>query len=392
MSCWRSWPVLALLVALFPGGCRLIAAYDPGTPQDGAHRPTDSAQVDRRADGPTPDAGPGDLSGPDIMEAAAPDSAYDAAPSDLPDSLPLLCTKPSLAGSNPPAGSLYEVALRTDGKFLIAVRFMSPTTWYQTTRNTRNENFRAWKAIPPTQDANSPPLDANRDPSFFDVGSNRYLITANNVGTPGARSLHLFEEYQDPGNARISWVRALLNPITMTDGVGKTIDLDIDGPQVVVLPGNNVLMAHNVTSTKNHNQGQIYLAKPTNSGDLSAWTTKPVFTPSVEGRDDPALSPDGLVLLFSASGDFQSASGDIQNKKDTNGIWVSRRASINDLYFPNPVLLSDVNTAGDDGDPYFASLNASGSISPSYELFFTSDLSPSGAKTLRRVYRTTCGP
>jgi len=294
-----------------------------------------------------PDAAPLD------RDVAAADQAQDSPGDQLaPDTGPprLGCSAPELVGSSPPY-PLYEVALRADGLELIAKK---SGQWYSTKRTAQDQPFADWST--------TALLSGKQDPTFFEIKGIELAIVATSPGTGLPRVLELCTS------------PTTCNALTLKDKSGQTVTDDTDGPSVAVLPGGDLLMAHNI-GPGGSGDGHVYLATPSDPNDLSQpWVTEPAtaLDRAGEAEDDPALSPDGLVIVV----DGNTSSGD-------NDLWVSMRPDLSSP-FPAQVQLTDVNSSADDGSAYLAPLSSSGGKTR-YELFFSSDRNGN-----LEVYRSEC--
>ncbi|MBW2735580.1 MAG: hypothetical protein JRH20_24610 [Deltaproteobacteria bacterium] len=89
---------------------------------------------------------------------------------------------------------------------------------------------------------------------------------------------------------------------------GVPITTELDGPSVAALAGGGLLMAVNSGT-------DVLLAEPLDAQDLlkgwRSWSLPGEVTTTGPEFDDPALSPDGTILILNTDFDF----------------WVSRRAS-----------------------------------------------------------------
>ncbi|MBW2736746.1 MAG: hypothetical protein JRH20_30535 [Deltaproteobacteria bacterium] len=143
---------------------------------------------------------------------------------------------------------------------------------------------------------------------------------------------------------------------------GTPIVTELDGPSVAMIAGGGLLMAFN-------NESEVLLAEPIDLEDLSkgwrSWSLPDEVNAIGLAFDDPALSPDGTVLVLNTGYDF----------------WVSRRSST-DVPFAAPAALAAVNTSFTEHAPYFVE-HPDGRL----ELFFTSD-----REGAFRFYHCMCVP
>jgi hypothetical protein len=247
---------------------------------------------------------------------------------------------------------LSEAALRTSGLTLVA-RTMSLEGW-ETTRPAHDQPFGAW--------TESALLPGGEDPTFFDLYGVERAVVAQAETAGAARHL------------RLCPMAGTCTTLSLLQSSGMPIGEDMDGPSVAALPSGALLMAFDL----NLNMGaetEIYLAQGSAAAPYT-WSALPAVALNQIGvkEDDPALSPDGLVLIF--------------NKETTgmNGdLYVSERASTA-AAFPAPRPLNDVNTTGVEGSAYLAPLlPAKGKTR--YELFLSSDSNTGGAYL---VHRSVC--
>ncbi|MCK5798758.1 MAG: hypothetical protein KAI47_16310 [Deltaproteobacteria bacterium] len=311
------------------------------------------ARADTATDTPFPDLTPHDSAPPDLMP-------HDTGPHDLGPSQSLPCTVPTRVNPQGAPDELEEVALRNDGLTLVVKENLASTIWYQTQRSARGQPFGAWTLA-------TFPATTDQDPTFFlSSSSDKNAIVTRRPASPGPRRLYLC-------TSKTSWsCQAIVVRLATT---GLPLTLDMDGPETVTLPNGTLLMAHNV-GPQGGTSADIYLAHPTTPNNLTDWTTAPVPAlahPTIK-EDDPALSPDGLVIVFYAPG-----------PNTDQDLWVSRRPALS-APFPPPVLLQDVNSTNAEVEPSFAAIPGKPGH---YELFFMSDRA---GNTRTEVYRTTCGP
>jgi hypothetical protein len=259
---------------------------------------------------------------------------------------PVACSTPEKVGNNPPSGA-FETALRIDGLVLYA---KASGSWQITKRSAQDQPFEDWST--------TSVLSGKQDPTFFSIKGIEMAVVAKSPGSGQPRFLELCTF---PFNCQRLTVNYKAD--------GKEVAVDMDGASVAVLADGTVLMAHNI-APGGSNSADVYLATLINTSDITQGfetekldaVNQPSFT-----EDDPALSPDGLVLMFGADGE----------------VWVSERPDVSSS-FPAPRKLTDVNSTSDDSSPYLAPLSPSGG-KPRYELFFSSDRD--GSLT---VFRSEC--
>jgi hypothetical protein len=240
---------------------------------------------------------------------------------------------------------LSEAALRLDGLTLIARDKLE--AGYRTTRPAPDQPFGSW-----TPDTT---LQGGQDPTFFQIQGAEHAVVARGIARDGMRKLELWS-LGGPATAG--------DPLSITHaGSGLSVTEDLDGPSVAVLPGGTLLMAHNFNPAAG--EPDIYLAQTTNTASPSqGWVTAPVTAVNQVGvkEDDPALSPDGLVLVYNKPSNRPNIDGDL---------WVSERASTA-VPFPSPRPLTEVNSTAVEGSAHLAPM-ASAPGQPHLELFFSSE-------------------
>jgi hypothetical protein len=290
-----------------------------------------------------PESSVGDAADSAPLDGPRPDRPADTTPPDTGPPPRLSCGAPELVGSNPP-GDLSEIALRADGLELLA---RSGTT-YSTTRSAPDQPFGDWTA--------SSLAPWWQDTTFFTISGLELAIMARPPTSGAPRRLYLC-------TPPFTSTSSNCTPITVNDKTsGQEITDDMDGASVAVLPSGALLMAHN-TDASGSGGADIHLAEPLDPSDLQqGWNSSPVSGLAQPGykEDDPALSPDGLVLLFGG----QTTAGD-------GDLWVSQRDSLS-AAFPAPEPLANVNSASGEWGPYLAPLPAAGGKTR-MELFFSSD-------------------
>jgi hypothetical protein len=296
-------------------------------------------------------------------DGARPDTAKDAPPADkapLPDLAPdgpvppvLTCKAPALVGASQP-GDMSETALRASGLELVA---SYGGNRYGAKRAAVDQPFGTWSQVTL--------LAGGADPTFFLVKGVEYAVVArSHSGAPRTLELCLVQ------SASCS---KLTVKYAATGATGNEVTEDMDGAQVAITAG-GALMIHNV-GLLGSSDGDVYLASPVDQTDLSkGFTTTRVATMSKPSykEDDPAISPDGLVVLFGGS----TTSNDYD-------LWYAARATTADP-FPAPTQLSSVNSSSDENGPYMAGVTVKGQ--QVLELYFRSNRG-GGA----RIYRAECG-
>ena len=259
-------------------------------------------------------------------------------------------TLPQLSCANPPiliasGPSLLEPALQSDGLRLWAR--IPDTTPYYTERAAVNASFGGWTA--------RGDLAGKEDPTFFTFQGTDLMMQAIRIA--GNRDLELCTVVDFPTRT--------CSPVVLVDTATQTIDsLDTDGPSLIVL-GGVAQMLINVTSSIG--ETDIYQAVPT-SADLLAWTVSPIPSLAQPGiqEDDPALSPDGTITVFSVDGGA--------TKSD---LWVSHKTKSG---WSTPAALSALNTSEAESGPSFGVTSGA-----TLELFFHS--SRSGKD---QIYQAQC--
>jgi len=298
-------------------------------------------EADGAVDGPG-EVGPGDRGAGEALpdDGGVPDAAPPG---------PLTCSNPQLVGTVTGVSHLSEAALRTSGLTLVA-HTMS-LAGFETSRAAHDQPFGAWTA--------SELLPGAEDPTFFDLGGTEHAVVAC-ANASGVRHLEL------------CLLPASCTPMTVKDPSGLAITADVDGPSVAVLGGGALRMAFNLNDAGG--ETSIYLAEASATAPYT-WTAAPATALNVNGakEDDPALSPDGLVLIFNK--ETPGSNGDL---------YVSERASTAQP-FQGLRLLTELNTTGVEGSAFLAPLPpAKGKTR--YELFFSSDAD--GGAYL--VHRSVC--
>jgi hypothetical protein len=250
---------------------------------------------------------------------------------------------------------MYEPTLRTDGLTLVA-RVGGPVTQEPNRaafvlRPATDQPFGAWQG-------SELPLGA-QDPCYFDWNEQERLIAA--LGESPRRHLGLCSP-TDPS--------ATCNAVTVLHTSGAEIADDMDGPSVVDV-GGALLMVFNVRP--GGGLPALYSAKLTNPPDLSTWIATPSGMPDLPDaeEDDPALSPDGTVILFS-----------VWSKASQADIWVAYRENVASS-FSAPKPLPGINSSAEDTEAALYSL-PSGKL----ELFFRTNRPPHGVYP--RIFRSVC--
>jgi hypothetical protein len=289
----------------------------------------------------------GSEGGPGLDAAVTPDESGTSSDTGPPPKL--RCATPQLVGSSYPTVSLSEPGLRTDGLELLA---RGGGSTYSTKRTAADQPFGDWST--------TSLLPGGQDPTFFIFNGGEHAIVSRSQST-GTRRLE---------HCTCTASSCTCAALTITDpSSGQAITDDMDGASVAIT-SNGLLLAHNVSPGVSAS-AEIYLATPDDPGDPSAgWTTSLVSgvnKPNYK-EDDPALSPDGLVLLFGAPGQ----AGDSE-------IWISQRETLS-APFPAPEPLQDVNTTSNEASPYLAPM-----AGKKMELFFRSNRYGS-----TRIYHAVC--
>ena len=261
----------------------------------------------------------------------------------------LVCQAPALAGT-PPSVALTETALRAGGLEVVAEGGGSRQS---AKRSATDQAFGAW--------ATTTDHPSGGDPTFFwHKGVERAVVARSSV-SGGPRHLELCTLPNTCAKLPVK-----------DKASGQEVTLDMDGASVAVT-ASGLLMAHNIGPTGS-SSGDVYLATPVDATDLTkGWETTVVSSMALSGykEDDPALSPDGLVIMFGGL-----------NTAGDNDLWYSARATLTDA-FPAPTQLSAVNSAKSDGNAYLAEVTIKGQAV--LELYFTSDRDGT-----QKVYRSAC--
>jgi hypothetical protein len=290
-----------------------------------------------------------DLAGDDAPppDAATPDSSGPPGT--------LICSPPQLVGTGSPT-YLSEAALRVDRLELVARD--QPGNGYSTTRTSPNHPFGPWTP--------SELLNGWADPTFFAITNAKYAAVAT-ANMSVARQLAVCKI-----DSSSSYTCGMISIEHKQSGLNVTEDMD--GPSVAVLPGGGLLMAHNLTTSAG--EIEIYLAHTSStSSPTQGWVTGPVPAVNQPGvkEDDPALSPDGLVLVYN-----------FPDSSNMGKLWVSERTSTG-VAFPTPRALTEVNSTGVEGSAHLAPKNTTAGKKATYELYFSSNR---GGNYV--IYRSVC--
>jgi len=286
----------------------------------------------------------------------AQDALTDTLPTDMlpPDLGPpprLTCGPQTAVGTGQPT-SPSDVALTPDRLTLVA---NASGGRYATSRSSPGQAFGAWSTTTVIG-------SGGEDPTFFTYQAKELLIVSRSYPASG-----------DPRRLELCSFPGLICDGLPVEDSGGTVTYDMDGPSVAVI-GGTVLMVHNI-GVGGSNTADIFLAEPKNLSDLSqGFKTSPVtaINQASVKEDDPALSPDGLVILYSAP----STAGD-------SDLWISQRTSLSDP-FPAPEQLADVNTSSSENSAYMAPMSPVGGKTR-LELFFAS-----GRSGATLIYRCEC--
>lgn len=260
-----------------------------------------------------------------------------------------VCQAAALVGTTPPSGP-RENALRADGLVLTT---LSSGTRYSTARSATDQPFGAW--------ATTTAHPSGGDPTFFLYKGVEYSVVNRTPSGASVRSLYLCTLPNLCAKVTVKYAAS-----------GKEVTDDMDGSSVAIV-GGKLLLAHNI-GPSGSGSGDIYLATPVDTSDpAKGLETKPVTTLAVAGykEDDPALSPDGLLIVYSGL----TTSGD-------SDLWYASRATLSDA-FGAPQQLAVVNSAKSDRDVDFAEVTIKGK--QVLELYFSSDRDGS-----TKVYRAAC--
>lgn len=272
--------------------------------------------VDGPHDGPLADASPGDVGDamPDLPQGEG-----------LP---PFSCSIPEIVGNT--TEDLLEPAVRTEGLKVVA---RSGNNYFVTTRPSRGEPFGDWEPDTIFTDGS--------DPTFFYADGKERAIRA--YGSP--RHLELCEIYGS------------CSTIVLVDfDGGAAISSDVDGPSVADGLAEPLLVFDRNAS--------LWLGPATNAGTFDHFTVEVL---AFRGSD-PAISPDGLILVFE------------RTVVDVNGeLLVARRKHISDP-FSEPELLSEINSVAPDNEPDLIAAPGGG-----VELFFRSKRSGTN-----KIYHSFC--
>jgi len=236
---------------------------------------------------------------------------------------------------------LIEPGLRASGLEVVA---RNKNVHHRTVRLALDQPFGAWSV--------STIAAGIEDPSFFVAGGVERAMVA--LVSSGDSNRHL-----ERCPAACDSLAACI-PIPVLDVTGATIDGDIDGPSVAVLPGGEVLISHNLDTGTSK---RVFLAQPLDLADLTKGLRSvevPGIWNAVGDVDDPAISPDGLVMVLDAGSD----------------LWIAERPDTTSS-FSVPVPLDALNTSEQEASPCLAAWSGG------YELFFSRS---SGG--VSRIYRS----
>jgi hypothetical protein len=284
------------------------------------------------------DGGPSMESSDSDVDAASDDATQE----DSGTELHLVCSEPALAVTTAHTQSVHEPALRTDGLTLTS----TGGGRFEATRPAVGEPFEKW-----TASAAVPA--ATQDPAFFLHGNKELMIAAFRIGE-NPRRLRLCEGL-------------FCSDMSVSDESLDPILIDVDGPSVADLTTPHLLVFN--AKEEEQTPGVAYLAVQVDSA-LSTWTARRIVELDVANVnvDDPAISPDGTVIVF--------------GNDDDGDLWSARRGSI-DRPFSAPQRMTVVNHAtAREVEPELAAL-PSGEL----ELFFRSDRI---TDAFHRIYRSVC--
>jgi hypothetical protein len=344
-ACSGHWPSAGALCAVWLLSCTvspdpLLWQRDAAADRDGPRLVDAGDTIKPPMDGPK-DGPPLPEQGVDLtQDAPVPDAAQPPKP---------VCQAAALVGTTPPTGP-RENALRADGLVLTT---LASSIRYSTARSATDQPFGAW--------ATTTAHPSGGDPTFFFFKGTEYGVVNRTPSGASVRALYL-----------CSLPNSCLKTVVKYASTGKEVTDDMDGASVAVVAG-KLLLVHN-TGPSGSGSGDIYLAQPVSSSDISkGWATTPVTSLAVAGykEDDPALSPDGLLIVYSGL----TTSGD-------SDIWFASRATLSDA-FGAPQQLAVVNSAKRDSDVDLAEVTIKGQ--QVLELYFSSDRD--GAS---KVYRSAC--
>jgi hypothetical protein len=242
--------------------------------------------------------------------------------------------------------------LHPDGRQLFALSTQAAA--YVATRLSAEVAFFGW-----TPTSTGLPAESE-DPTFFTASAETWLVTAYVPVTDAPRRLQL---------CRPSWT---CNDLELIDALtNRLIAYDLDGASVVNT-ARGLLMALNV-QTGGPETAEIFLARPSGNpfSPQGRWTGSRLDEVSDPSRkdDDPALGPDGRVIVFEA---HHPVGGDYD-------LWVSTRPDLQSPFSP-PQLIAALNSTAGEGSPELAALD-DGSL----EIFFTSSRA-----TPTAVYHSRC--
>jgi len=149
---------------------------------------------------------------------------------------------------------------------------------------------------------------------------------------------------------------------------------DFDGPNVIPLQG-ELIMVFNVVTETDEDNANIFIATA-QDGDPTQWNAAAISVLATPERteDDPAISPDGRVIVFGASHP--------DNPVDTE-LWFSHRSDLNSPWGEPELVQGFFRTQQLESSPEFGLALIDGA----YELLFVSDRDQ---QDTHKIYSSLC--
>lgn len=247
-----------------------------------------------------------------------------------------------------------EVALRADGSALVA-RKKDTTDFYTALRSTSDPaKFESWSSW------TLPGLAGYEDYHFYEKAGQEHALTAKKVS--GKRELW---------DCLILGASATCDPLVKPTLTPPTLFDDFDGPALA----NDLAVPELVFSVNQSGAGPelIYWAVMDGSSQLKASQLPGSFLGAKD--DDPAISPDGTVVIFSSARPGGLGGVDL---------WIVRHQPGTSTFSPPTLAPGLFNSTGNDSGPALVSVTLAGS--QVLELYFSSNRS-TGKMT---VYRSVC--
>lgn len=332
--------MLAGLALVALGGCHVVlplaAAHDAGA-KDSSVAVDQDVQV--LSDLPPTDLSPADA---DLGDGPPPDQGQPG----------LSCSSPLLVGP-PTTHGLVEPAMRGD-RMTLTARRDGTLNWYCSTRQTPGgTDFGPWGSCMPSF--------AWEDPTFFVRNGAEQLIVAYRPLSPGPRALQLCD------------TNATCGPLTFT---GLPTAVDIDGPD---LPDPLLGVEELFFAGTSGGKSDLYRASGVFGKPFPA-TAMTNLNTAAYNEDDPAVSPDGFVLIFSSDrpGGLYGGANDLWL-----ATWAFNAYSVNPLL--NGLFQGVINSLADEAGPDLVEVTVG--ATSTLELYFHSDRDTPGVYA---IYRAAC--